>query len=149
MSGLAIRHLKNIDIDDEFIKVSKKDTIFEIASKMEEKEVCDLESDEMLCTPILAAYVLEGKKPVGVIYKKDIIKSIIIDGKDPKKTTASQVMNEPICLSVNDGIEDAVNVILDKGLLTIAILDGDEFSSVISVFDAIYLRETIDDMELS
>ena len=149
MSGLTIRHLKNVDIDDEFIKVSKKDTVFDIARAMEEKEFCDLESREMICTPILAAYVIEKNKPVGVIYKKELIKAVIIDGKDPRKTTAVQVMIEPVCVSINDEIDEVVNLIVDKGLLTVAVLDGDDFSSVISVFDAIYLREAMDDMELS
>ena len=52
-------------------------------------------------------------------------------------------MKPPMCVSLNQEVREAVNLIIDKGLLTIAVCDGDHLVSVISVFDAIFLKEEL------
>ncbi|MFX1340721.1 MAG: cyclic nucleotide-binding/CBS domain-containing protein [Promethearchaeota archaeon] len=146
---MLIKHVKNIDIEDEFIRVNKNDTIFEIAKKLKDirkERVSEAESEELICIPILAAYVIEKGEPIGVIYEEDIINKVIIKGYDAKVLKAKDVMKPPICCSIHQEARDAINQIIDNGLLTLAVCDGNQLVSVISVFDAIFLNEQLDDI---
>ena len=146
---MLIKHVKNIDIEDEFIRVNKTDTVFEIAKKLidiRKERSCEAESEDLICIPILAAYVIEEGKPIGVIYEEDIINKVIIEGKDAKRLKAADIMKPPICCSAHQEVREAINQIIDNGLLTLAVCDGDQLVSVISVFDAIFLNEELNDI---
>ncbi len=144
---MLVKHIKNIDIEDEFIKVGKDDSVLKVAKGFLSDKSC--ESGELVCSPILTAYVIEKGKPIGEISEDDLIEEIIIKGKDPQKTLAKDIMKPPICCSIYDEIRDVVNKIIDQGLLTIAACDGDQLTNVISVYDAIFLNQTLDEYETS
>ncbi len=113
---------------------------------MQEPVEMNLESEDYMCTPILAAYVMEGKKALGVIYQDDIIEEIILNGKDPKKLKAKDIMKPPVICYVSQEVSEVVNLIIDKGLYTVAICDGEDLISVISVYDAVFLYQDINDI---
>ncbi len=143
---MLIKNVKNIDIEDEFIRVKKDDSVFEIAKNLKDirkERSCETESEDLICIPILAAYVIEDGKPIGVIYEEDIINKVIIKGNDAKVLKAKDIMKPPICCSIHEEVRDAINRIIDNGLLTLAVCDGDQLVSVISVFDAIFLNEQL------
>jgi len=140
---MLVRNITDVNIEDEFIKVNRTDTVYSVASKMMDVKKCNLSDDTSICSPILAAYVMDDNMPVGVVYKDTIIEKIILSGKDPKRIKIESIMEPPICMNVNSQVKDVVNLIIDKGLMVVAICDGAEMVSVISVFDAIYLKEAI------
>ena len=148
---MLLKNVKDIDIEDEFIKVSKEEKVLNIAKNLidlRKERSCDIDNHETICVPVLAAYVLDNDnndKLVGVIYEEDIIEKIILEKKNPNTLTAKDVMKDPVCCSINTEIREAVNLIIDKGLLTLAVCDGDNLVGVVSVFDAIFLQEEIDD----
>ena len=146
---MLIKNVKNIDIEDEFIRVKKNDTVFEVAKRLIDirmERSCETESEDLICIPVLAAYIIEGGKPLGVIYEEDIINKIIIEGNDANTLKAKDIMKAPICCSIHQEVREAINQIIDNGLLTLAVCDGDQLVSVISVFDAIFLNEELDDI---
>ena len=149
MNIMLIKHVKDIDIEDEFIKVNKEEPVFDVAKKLidiRKERSSEAESEDLIYAPILAAYIVEKGKPIGVIYEENIMEEVILKGKNPKELKAKDVMKTPICCSINQEIRDAVNLIIDKGLLTLAVCDGEQLVSVISVFDAIFLKENLDDI---
>nr|MDO8088057.1 CBS domain-containing protein [Candidatus Sigynarchaeum springense] len=142
---MLIKNITAIDTEDEYIKVSGEETLLEIAKKLVGSEKCNAANEGEMCTPILAAYVMEGAKPVGVIHTDDLIRATIVERKDPGKTRARDVMEKPACISETHEVKEAINLLLDEGLLTLAVMDGDELKCVLSVYDAIQLREAIAD----
>ncbi len=146
---MLIKHIKAINTDDDYIRVNKDEIVYNIAQKLidiKQDRASEKGSEGSICTPILAAYVIEDGKPLGVIYEETIIEEIILKGKDPKELQAKDIMKEPICCNYNQEIRDVLNIIIEQGCLTIGILDGDQIISVISVFDAIFLAEEISDI---
>ncbi len=142
---MLIKNITGIDTEDEYIKVSGEETLLEIAKKMVSPGKCTAANEGEMCTPILAAYVMAGSKPVGVIHTDDLIRATIVERKDPGKTRAKDVMEKPACISETHEVKEAINLLLDKGLLTLAVMDGDVLKCVLSVYDAIQLREAIAD----
>jgi hypothetical protein len=140
---MLVRNITDINIEDEFIRVNRTETVYSIVERMMAVKKCNLDDDTSMCSPILAAYVMDDNEPVGVVYKDTILEKIILSGEDPKKLYIDAIMEPPTCMSVNSQVKDVVNLILDKGLMVVAICDGKELVSVISVFDAIYLKEAI------
>ena len=130
-------------MEDEFIKVERNETVYNVVKKMMDVKKCNVTDDTSMCSPILAAYVMEDNIPIGVVYKDTIIEKIILSGEDPKGLSIESIMEPPTCMSDNSQVKDVVNLILDKGLMVVAIVDGQELVSVISVFDAIYLKDSI------
>jgi CBS domain-containing protein len=143
---MLIKHVHDVDVEDEYIRVDKKDTIEDIAKRFETSKVCDPEHHDQICSPILSAYVIEKGEPIGIINKDNIIAEVIVNGKDPKKITAEEIMNDPILCTINQTIQEAINLIIDKGILTVGVCDGKELVSVISIYDAIFLYHEMDDI---
>jgi len=54
-------------------------------------------------------------------------------------------MEKPACISETREVKEAINLLLDKGLLTLAVVDGEALKCVLTVYDAIQLREAIAD----
>ncbi|MBN2153896.1 MAG: CBS domain-containing protein [Candidatus Lokiarchaeota archaeon] len=142
---MLIKNITGIDTEDEYIKVSGEETLLEIAMKLVHQEKCDAANPEHMCTPILAAYVMEGAKPIGVIHTDDLIRSVIVGNRDPGTTRAREIMEKPACISETHEVREAINLLLDKGLLTLAVVDGDVLKCVLTIYDAIQLREAIAD----
>lgn len=144
-----LKNVKEIDIEDEYIKVGKNEKVINIAKNLidlKKERSCDIQDEDLICIPVLAAYVIEKDKPIGVIYEEDIIEKVILEKKDPQTLKAQDIMKTPICCSINSEVREAVNMIIDKGLLTLAVCDGEKLVSVISVFDAIFLKEEMNDI---
>ncbi len=143
---MIIKHATSIDMEDEFLRIEPDFSIKALAEKFlaqkSPKGSTDLE--EKISTPILAAYVMEGDKPVGVIDKDTLIEAIIIQKRNPDETCARDIMKPPVIFNENAQSLDVLNVIIDKGLLTVAIVENEKLIGVVSVFDAIFLHEEID-----
>lgn len=136
--------MKGIDIEDEYIKVRKDEILFDIIKRMQSTDVKIMDHDDQMYTPILAAYVIEDGKLLGVIHHEDIIDEVILKNKDVKQLKAEDIMHQPVICHMTQKVIDVINLIVDKGLLTVAICDGEHLVSVISVYDAIFLKDIID-----
>jgi len=143
---MLIKHVHDVNVEDEYITVEKDETIDTIAKKFDESYVYDTKSHDQMHIPVLSAYVIEKGQPIGIVTKDDIISEVVVKGKDPKKLKAKDIMREPICFSFNEKVQDAINVIIDKGLLTVGVCDGKKLVNVISVYDAFFLYHEVEDI---
>ncbi len=141
---MIIKHATSIDMEDEFLRIKPDLSIKALAEKFLAQKLPKGSTEEKISTPILAAYVMEGDKPVGVIDKDTLIEAIIIQKRNPDETRARDIMKPPIIFNENAQSLDVLNNIIDRGLLTVAIVENEKLIGVVSVFDAIFLHEEID-----
>ncbi|NHI91330.1 MAG: CBS domain-containing protein [Candidatus Lokiarchaeota archaeon] len=138
--------IKDIQFQNEYVLVNKNDNIFEVSKALAYGTKEKPKKKDKKQFSILAAYVLDGKKPVGLVTKEDIIEIIVKKENiisDLKKIKISEIMTYPFfSLDVNDEIQDAVNLIMEKNFLTIPVLENGELRGVFTVFDALWLLET-------
>lgn len=68
--------------------------------------------------------VVEDEKPVGILTDRDIVRRIIVPGKDPKQTPVSEAMTpHPITMDQDGGIFDAISTMSDEGVRRLPLID--------------------------
>ena len=137
--------IEETKLQNEYVLVDKDDDILTVSRALAYGTKEKPKKKEKKQPSILAAYVLDGKKPVGLVTKEDIIEAIVKDGctiSDLEKTKISEIMVHPFSsVDINDEIQDAVNIIMEKNFLTVPILENGELRGVLTVFDALWLLE--------
>ena len=137
--------IKETHLQNEYVLVNKDDNILKVSRALAYGTEKKPKNKEEKQPSILAAYVLDGKKPVGLVTKEDIIETIVKKGctiADLENTKISDIMIYPFTsVDINDEIQDAVNIIMEKNFLTIPILENGELRGVFTVFDALWLIE--------
>jgi CBS domain-containing protein len=82
--------------------------------------------------------VLEDGKPVGIVTKRDMIKRIVSECKDPCGTKIRDIMTSPVITTSKDvGILSAMRTMREHQISQLLVLDGDRMVGVISERDLI------------
>ncbi|MES1987619.1 MAG: CBS domain-containing protein, partial [Pseudomonadota bacterium] len=90
-----------------------------------------------------ALVVLDGDKLVGVFSERDYAREIILKGKSSKTTPISEVMSSNVVTTVpNDTVEHAMNLMSDKHIRHLPVLEGDKVIGMLSIGDLV--KETIE-----
>jgi CBS domain-containing protein len=77
-----------------------------------------------------------NNKLEGIITDRDIVLKVVAEGRDPKTTKLADVMTtDVITCGANDDIEDALNLMEDRQVRRIAVVDGDRLVGIISQAD--------------
>src|SRR4030042_5309185 len=144
--SMMVKYATKIDMEDEFLRISPdmsiETIIKEILPQKPHRESGGM--GENIITPILAAYVMEGDKPVGIIDRDTLLEAIAVQNRDLKETRAKDIMKPPVLFNENTPVQDLLNTIIDNGLLTVAIVEDEKLIGIISVFDAFFLQKEID-----
>jgi CBS domain-containing protein len=104
-------------------------TIDENASVKEAAEIMNL--NEISC--LIAA---RKGKAVGIITERDLLKRVIVEAKNPKKTKVSEVMSTPLEVIPPDmSLEDAVRVMFDKKIKKLPVYEKNKIIGLVSLTD--------------
>jgi CBS domain-containing protein len=92
-----------------------------------------------------ALLVLDGERLVGVFSERDYARGIVLKGKSSKDTPVSDIMTPENCLVTvgpQDTVEDCLNLISDKRIRHLPVLDNGKLLGVLSIGDLV--KETIE-----
>ena len=82
--------------------------------------------------------IVDNGKPVGIVTKRDIIKRVVSEGKDPSITKIKEIMSSPlITTNRKTGILSAMRILREHHISQMLVLDGEEMVGVISERDLI------------
>jgi CBS domain-containing protein len=82
--------------------------------------------------------VLEDGKPVGIVTKRDMIKKVVSECKDPCGTKIRDIMTSPVITTSKDiGILSAMRTMREHQISQLLVLDGDRMVGVVSERDLI------------
>ena len=121
--------VKDCNIDDSFSTVLKTDSAFDVAEKFGD---------------VKSVIVLEGKKPVGIITAMDWVRRVLMQRKNPEKTTAGEIMTSPVeTVRLDDDLRVASEIMTKNNYLTLPVVDDDgRFAGMITIYDvAMNVRE--------
>ncbi|MHA1894052.1 MAG: CBS domain-containing protein [Candidatus Helarchaeota archaeon] len=128
-----------MELENEYVLVDKDDDIVKVSKALAYGTKKRPKNRNQKQPSILAAYVMDGKKPIGIISKEDIIEKAVLENKDLTKTKAKDIMTAPfLSVDINDDVQVAFNIILEKNFLTVPILEEEELKGVFTVFDALW-----------
>jgi len=82
--------------------------------------------------------ILEDGKPVGIVTKRDMIKRVVSECKDPCGTKIRDIMTSPVIITSKDvGILSAMRTMREHQISQLLVLDDDRMVGVISERDLI------------
>ncbi len=143
---MNVKHILNIDIQDEYIKISPDMSIIDLVKEMYSPKLSpeEIELDEIINTTTLVAFIVQNDKVLGYIDRDTILHEIILEGKDAKKLKAKDIMEPPVLRDENTDIFEILNLILEKGLMAIGITQNKKIIGAISVFDAVDISHNLE-----
>ncbi len=114
--------VRDIMVSD--VKTINKDaTIKEAATMMSEYRIGSL-------------IVVEDSRVVGIITERDVMKKVVAESKDATKTTVKEVMEkEVIMIRPDTDIEDAVEIMMEKQIKKLPVVEGNALVGIITTLD--------------
>jgi CBS domain-containing protein len=109
--------------------VDKEDTVSQAVNVMNRHEIG-------------CVIVTENEKPLGILTERDILKRMVLDGKDPKKIKVGMVMSKPIVtVEPNLTVQKAAQIMLKRNIKKLVVTNGNHLVGILSLSDLIPLLE--------
>lgn len=98
-------------------------TVFELAHAMVERNIG-------------AVPVLRGSEMVGIFSERDLMKRVVVAGRDPRTTRVQEVMtDDPLTVGPQESLETCMMLMRRHGFRHIPICDGKRLLGVVSLRD--------------
>jgi CBS domain-containing protein len=105
--------------------VSPESTVFEAIEMMADKRVGAL------------AVTLNGDL-VGIVSERDYARKVILQGQSSRETSVREIMStEVVCVSGEERVDECMNLMTEKHVRHLPIMDGDKLVGMISVGDLV------------
>jgi CBS domain-containing protein len=93
-----------------------------------------------------ALMVVEDEKLVGIFSERDALIRVLAKELDPATTTLAQVMTaNPIVIAPDATVQQALDIMAEKGFRHLPVLDGEKIVAIVSIRDL--YRSVKDQME--
>lgn len=90
-----------------------------------------------------AVIVTQGKRLNGIATDRDIAVRAVADGRDPRKTTVGEIASKDIAaLSPDDSLERAVDLMREKAVRRLLVMEGERPVGIVSLGDLAIERDT-------
>jgi CBS domain-containing protein len=109
--------------DQETFRVDSEQTVLEVARAMVERNIG-------------AVPVLKEGELVGVFSERDLMKRVVVPGRDPATTRIAEVMTEdPLTVSPQEEVESCMHLMRRHGFRHLLIRDGKTLKGMVSLRD--------------
>ena len=94
---------------------------------------------EMMCEKNIGGLlIVEHGKLVGIFTERDYARKLILKGKSSRDTPISELMTKnPFTVSQENSIEDCMNLMTDKHIRHLPVVDGNNLTGMISIGDVV------------
>ena len=82
--------------------------------------------------------VVNFEKPVGIVTERDMLKRVMLQGRDPKKSRISQIMSEPlITISPDTDLREAINLMTERRIKKLPVVEDGNLRGLLSITDIV------------
>jgi CBS domain-containing protein len=82
--------------------------------------------------------ITDNNKLVGLFTERDYARKLILKGKSSKDTTIREIMAEnPVTVSMDNSIEDCMQLMVDKHVRHLPVVDDGKVTGMISIGDVV------------
>jgi CBS domain-containing protein len=94
---------------------------------------------ELMCQKNIGGLlIVENDKLVGIFTERDYARKLILKGKSSKDTPISELMTkDPFTVTPENSIEDCMNLMTDKHIRHLPVVDGNKLIGMISIGDVV------------
>jgi len=94
-----------------------------------------------------AVVVMQSGKLVGILSERDYARKIVLQGRSSKDTPVRDIMTgDVITVGLNDTADRCMQLVTDKRIRHLPVLDGDNVLGVVSIGDLV--KAVIEDQQL-
>ena len=80
--------------------------------------------------------VVEKGEAIGIITERDILKRVVVEGKDPNKTLVSEVMSKPLIVtSPETNLEEAIEAMFKHKIKKLPVVEGGKLVGLVTFTD--------------
>ena len=120
---------RGIEISEINTQAGMKMPTVEVASGETVEEL----AEKMLRSGVSSVLITENQKPVGIISDRDLLKEIVENHKDPKKTRVKDLNYTPLIgLGGGESIMHALNVMREKGMKRVAVVKNGQLVGMLT-----------------
>ncbi|MBU0953725.1 MAG: CBS domain-containing protein [Nanoarchaeota archaeon] len=113
-----------------------EEVMTEDVKKIEETATVEEAAKQMAELKISSLIVSKGDELAGIITDGDIIRNLVAQGKDPTKTKVKNVMTKEVIMVKPDlELSDAIEIMTEKQLKTLPVIDGNRLVGVVTMTD--------------
>lgn len=100
-----------------------------------------------------ALLVMDGPKLVGIVSERDYARKVVLQGHSSRETQVRAIMTSPVVgVSPDDSAERCMQLVTDRRIRHLPVLDGDSVVGVVSIGDLVKSviedqRHTIEDLK--
>lgn len=127
--NVYVKEIMSTDV----LNLDKDDTVYKAIKVMADKSISTI-------------VTIHGDKPVGIITERDLVKKLLLKGKDPKKVKIKDIMTKnPISITPDTSILRASNVMRLKNVRKLVVVDENKkLVGILSQTDIINSMQRID-----
>ena len=93
-----------------------------------------------------AVLVLDGEHLIGVFSERDYARKVVLQGKASKDTPVRLIMTDRVvCVRLTQTIEDCMNLMTDKRIRHLPVLDNGRLVGLVSIGDVV--KHRLEEME--
>jgi CBS domain-containing protein/sugar-specific transcriptional regulator TrmB len=120
---------KSLDASDMKVRVAMRSPPITISVEAPASKVVD----SMLANNIGSVIVVRGKEPVGIITEKDVLDRLVGAHRDPRKTTAEEIMSSPLVrIDTESSLLEALNIMKSSEIRRLAVVEQGKIVGVLS-----------------
>ncbi len=83
--------------------------------------------------------ILKKERPVGIVTERDMLNRVLIELKDPKKTTVEEIMSTPlIVVQPHTDIQDAAALMLKRKIKKLPVVDDGYLAGLVTLTDLVF-----------
>jgi CBS domain-containing protein len=82
--------------------------------------------------------VMEGQRLLGIVSERDYTRKVILQGRSSKQAAVSEIMAEPVTISQDDTVEDAMRLMTERRVRHLPVIDGTgHVAGIVSIGDVV------------
>lgn len=82
--------------------------------------------------------VTKGGVPIGIVTERDVLKKIVVEGRDSQKTRIEEIMSSPLITgSPSMTLEDAAKLLILKRIKKLPIVEKGKLVGIVTLFDVV------------
>jgi CBS domain-containing protein len=103
---------------------------------MDEKAAVKEAAETMSQNEISCVVTARKRKAIGIITESDLLKRVIVEGKNAKKTKIGEIMSSPLeVVAPGTSLEDALQLMFDKKIKKLPVVEKSHLLGLVSLTD--------------
>jgi CBS domain-containing protein len=107
----------------EVVTLDGKTTVIEAVAIMDKREISCL-------------VIVQEESPIGIVTERDVLRRVLLEGKDPATTKVFQIMSAPLVIGDPQmSIQDAIKLMTEKNIKKLPLMENGRLVGMITLTD--------------